>query len=254
MVGRFFQEAWFEINEGFRGTCRYGAGGENMIDAPAHGASGGVRGTVVKERVMPFALVKFSVDVDEAPGKRLLKGFSDGFMEADMVVLALGIMDVVCFRRDIHVAHPYDGCFGGEACGEPFLEASEPLVFVGVHGVFYFASLWYVGVNDVQVPKACVAEPCFIGLFAIAEPESHMVGRFARENGDAVIRFFAAEGDVPAILLECCQGERMILYFGFLDAEHIRAVLLEPLQNDGETCSYGICVECCNQHRGAPFR
>ena len=160
-----------------------------------------------------------------------------------------GTVHVQRLRRDVHIPAPDGRLAGREMLVEVGAQSLKPFQLVGILGRINLEALRHVGVDDRDPLDHHPEEPRVIELPSVIEPVRNRLGSCPAQHGDAVIGLHPAKRHLVAGGGQIEQRKVLILYLGFLQAEHVGLVAFEPAQDDGKALAQRIDVECCDLHR-----
>ncbi|MNN30596.1 hypothetical protein D3C81_1442500 [compost metagenome] len=145
-----------------------------------------------------------------------------------VLVPDLGVVHVARIRGDVEVAHHDQLRMPLQFFGDPRVHRLQPAQLVLVFAGADVLAVDHIQVDHPQVAEGAGDDPLLLVLEA-GDADLHVLRRLARHQRHTVVGLLASEhaavtgGDQRRV------RELVVLQLGFLDADDVRAEVLEPL-------------------------
>ena len=166
-------------------------------------------------------------------------------------------MDVAALQGDVEIPHHAQGVALALQFGQVALQAGQPFELVGV---FLGGERGAVGHIEIQHPHPLnegtddallLPQPLGIGIAAQygTKADPHVLQGHAADQGDAVVGLLATDRGAIAQGTEGLVGKAAVFNLGFLQAEQLGLVLLQPGAHLLEAAAHRIDIPAGNPHR-----
>ena len=167
------------------------------------------------------------------------------------------VVDVAGLQGDVEIPDHAQGVALALQFGQVALQAGQPFELVGV---FLGAERGAVGHIEIQHPHTidqgtddALLLPQALGVVVAGQQgrkaDLHVLQGHAADQGDAVVGLLAADLGPIAQGLEGFMGKAAVFHLGFLQAEQLGLVLLQPGRHLLEAAAHRIDIPAGNPHR-----
>lgn len=222
-----------------------GLGGKNVIDSPPTVRLEGIRLTVIpKGKLLPIRM-QATKHVFESPADRVRVRGSSFRVKTDVRRVSFRVMHVNGLRSHVHVSTPDGGLIGRQVPTEIPTQPVKPLQFILILRMVNHEALGDVGIDDGNALHHGVQQSRPIRVGAFIQPERDPFRLPSGAEGYPVVPFHSAKRDVIAGGGQFFLRKFRILHLGFLQAQHVRRMVLQPPFHHVQAFPNGIHVKGC---------